>query len=229
MPDHAEPTAPPPNPPPEVSVPGEPTLDVATAHVGDLLPGPPPRAVDYAAMLQEMQQRFREAQQRNDAEMWAFNAIVERQRQMAPQRAAVAPPPPNPHADLLRALEAAGHPIADYGLAYFPIPATQPSPTPKDQAAEDRAYTLLVGEIGEQAAARLKAGGAYPIPSKLWPGIIYLIPRDGKVRILDRGRVIGESCIVTMERVPWPDVVLTRIQRIRDDETIIFSIGIVNT
>ena len=210
MPDPAEPTAPPPNPAPEVAVPGEPGLGGPIARAGAGIPFGGP--ADYAAMLQEAHQRNRHQQA---AEMRAYNALVE--QQMAPQRAAVAPPrlviPDELYAALGIAAEGAGAGIAP----------------PKDQAAEDRAYALLVGEIGEQAAARVKAGGAFPIPSKLWPGIVYLIPRDGKVRILDRGRVIGESCIVTVEPVPWPDIVLTRIQRIRDDETIVFSIGIVNT
>jgi len=216
MPDPAEPTAPPPNPAPEVAVPGEAVLGGPIARAGAGIPFGGP--ADYAAMLQEAHHRYREAQER-DAEMGAYNAMVERVRQIATQQAAVAPPPnrlviPD---ELYAAL---GIAAAGAGAGIAP---------PKDQAAEDRAYALLVGEIGEQAAARVKAGGAFPIPSKLWPGIVYLIPRDGKVRILDRGRVIGESCIVTVEPVPWPDIVLTRIQRIRDDETIVFSIGIVNT
>jgi hypothetical protein len=159
-----------------------------------------------------------------DAERRAYNALVE--RQMAQQRAAVHPP----HDPITQAERVF---MGALGLdRIFPGAGAGGLVAPravKDQAAEDRAYSLLVGEIGEQAAARIKAGGAYPIHSTLWPGVVYLIPRDGKVRILDRGHVIGQSCLVTTGDMPWPDVVLTRIQRIRDDETVVFSIGIVQT
>jgi len=206
-------------PPPAQAIPG-PLANALTA--AGFVRGGLPIPADYAAALAEYQARYA-----RDAE------VVERQRQEAYARIgrgyypdAVPQPPPRQDriTEAQRAMEALGL-IPPGGFAQTPDPIA----TKRYQVAEDRAYGLLAAEIGDVAAARIKLGGAYPIPSTLWPGVIYLIPRDGKVRILDRGRVIGESCLVLMEEMPWPDKVLAKIKRIRDDETIIFSIGIVNT
>src|SRR3990167_10715992 len=80
LPDPAEPTAPPPNPAPEVAVPGEAVLGGPIARAGAGIPFGGP--ADYAAMLQEAHQRNRHQQA---AEMRAYNALVERERQMAPR------------------------------------------------------------------------------------------------------------------------------------------------
>jgi hypothetical protein len=84
---------------------------------------------------------------------------------------------------------------------------------------------LLIEAIGAEAVARIEAGGGYPIKSVLWPSIVYVVPKTGKVMILKDGMVMGRSCIDVTGNVPWPDHVLTRIKSIQTDETVVFCTG----
>ena len=82
-----------------------------------------------------------------------------------------------------------------------------------------------VETIGDEAAARIQAGGGYAIRSTLWPGVCYIVPAEGKVLIVRNGQVVSRSCLEVAEYVPWPDKVLTRIKRIQADETVVFCTG----
>lgn len=99
------------------------------------------------------------------------------------------------------------------------------------QAAERRAYALLETAIGADAAAKVAAGGGYEIPSRRMSGRLkrrsYLVPRDGhaRVKILEDGLPVGESCIVSDALTPWPDQVLHKIKAIQADETVVFATG----
>jgi hypothetical protein len=99
------------------------------------------------------------------------------------------------------------------------------NPGTTDPAAVTRARTLLIEAIGAEAVARIEAGGGYPIRSILWPNVVYVVPKTGKVVILKDGGVHGRSCIDVTGNVPWPDHVLTRIKSIQTDETVVFCTG----
>ena len=98
------------------------------------------------------------------------------------------------------------------------------------QAAERRAFDLLEQHIGKEAAAAIQNGGAYPVKSALWEEVVYLIPRDPheRIKVLWRGAVVTESCLVSAESLPWADLMLQRIRAVQLDESIVFSTGIVH-
>ena len=117
-----------------------------------------------------------------------------------------------------------------------PDPETQRAWEARQQAAreeartaERRAYLLLEAAIGADAAAKVAAGGGYEIPSRRWRGQraqrSYLVRREGRVVILERGLPVGESCIVADCNTPWPDQVLHKIKAIQADETVVFATG----
>jgi hypothetical protein len=108
----------------------------------------------------------------------------------------------------------------------FPtLQGLNPVPAPADPQAVARARTLLIEAIGSEAVARLEAGGGYPIKSTLWPNVIYVVPKTGKVAIVKDGYVMSRSCIDVPGNIPWPDHVLTRIKAIQADETVVFCTG----
>ena len=120
--------------------------------------------------------------------------------------------------------------------AAAPDPETQRAWQARQQAAreeartaERRAYLLLEAAIGADAAAKVAAGGGYEIPSRRWRGQraqrSYLVRREGRVVILERGLPVGESCIVADCNTPWPDQVLHKIKAIQADETVVFATG----
>lgn len=132
--------------------------------------------------------------------------------------------------------EPAAHlgPLGGGQLPGWPVPpgSTIPSMlTAKQQEAEDKAYALLEEAIGKRAAARIKHGGAYTIPSKLWPDVYYAIAKEGRVLILEKARMrdtpVAESCLQTQvtAELPWPDRVLAKIKAIQADETIVYVTG----
>lgn len=93
---------------------------------------------------------------------------------------------------------------------------------------EARARQILVETIGEEAAEKLLAGGAYPIPSRLFNGVHYLVPCFGAVLVVRQGRVLHRSCLVVKEHVPEADRLTTLIRRILSDETVIYGTGVVS-
>lgn len=97
------------------------------------------------------------------------------------------------------------------------------------QAAERRGFALLETAIGADAAAKVAAGGGYEIPSRRMSGRLkrqsYLVCKEGRVKILRDGLPVGESCIVSDSRTPWPDQVLHKIKAIQADETVVFATG----
>ena len=98
--------------------------------------------------------------------------------------------------------------------------------------AELRALDLLQKHIGASAVAAIQAGGGYPVKSKLWPGVVYLVPlgTHTRIKVMDNGVVVAESCLVGDDStLPWPDLMLQRIRAIELDETIVHTTGVVHT
>ena len=96
-------------------------------------------------------------------------------------------------------------------------------------SADKRALDLLQEHIGAPAVAAIQAGGGYPVPSKLWPEVVYLVPpgTHARIKVMDNGVVVTESCLVgDVLTLPWPDLMLQRIRAIELDETIVFSTGV---
>lgn len=109
---------------------------------------------------------------------------------------------------------------------------TPPEVDAERQAALTRALTLLEEKIGAPALAKLQAGGAYPVPSKWWPNVTYLVPKDPheRLKVVADGSVVTESCLVTTDySLPWPDVLLHRITALEADESILFETGVLQT
>jgi len=123
-----------------------------------------------------------------------------------------------------------------YGLLGDPgqilrYPAGAPPAPAPDPAVLERALSLLESKIGRDAVAKIQNGGAYTIPSQLWDGVIYHVPKEphARVRVVDRGSVVTEVCIVTTDpSIPWPDVMLQRITAIRLDESVLFATGVIH-
>ena len=98
--------------------------------------------------------------------------------------------------------------------------------------AELRALDLLQKHIGAPAVAAIQAGGGYPVKSKLWPGVVYLVPlgTHTRIKVMDNGVVVAESCLISDDSLlPWPDLMLQRIRAIELDETIVHTTGVVHT
>jgi hypothetical protein len=97
--------------------------------------------------------------------------------------------------------------------------------------AEERAYKLLEEAIGVRGALELKSGGFYVVPSKIWPDVIYQIPKNNfdRIKVLRGGSVVTESCLVTTDSsLPWPDLALQRIKAVQADEATVFGVGVLH-
>ena len=106
-----------------------------------------------------------------------------------------------------------------------------PALTPQDEEALTRALALLEEKLGPEAVAKIQAGGGFTIPSRYWPDVVYLVPRDPHqmVKVLANGHLATEVCIVSMDNaLPWPDIMLHRITAIEADESILFATGVVH-
>ena len=90
----------------------------------------------------------------------------------------------------------------------------------------DRAYALLEEAIGKAPAAKVKGGGSFPVPSKRYPDVEYLVPRSGMVKVMQAGRCVSEVCIQAEGGLPWPDQVLAKIKAIQADETVVYGTGV---
>ena len=118
-------------------------------------------------------------------------------------------------------------------MAGYHFPGSSDPLTPETQAAQaaalDKSLGLLESHIGAPALAAVLAGGGYPIPSKLQPGVTYIVPREPhkEILVLYKGGAVMASCLVTMDgSLPWPDVMLQRAKAIQADETVVYTTGI---
>ena len=101
----------------------------------------------------------------------------------------------------------------------------------REEEALTRALALLEEKLGPEAVAKIQAGGGFTIPSRYWPDVVYLVPRDPHqmVKVLADGHLATEVCIVSTDNsLPWPDIMLHRITAIEADESILFATGVVH-
>ena len=101
----------------------------------------------------------------------------------------------------------------------------------REEEALTRALALLEEKLGPEAVAKIQAGGGFKIASRIWPTVVYLVPRDPHqmVKVLADGHLATEVCIVSTDNsLPWPDIMLHRITAIEADESILFATGVVH-
>ena len=101
----------------------------------------------------------------------------------------------------------------------------------EQQKALEKALGLLETKIGPEATANINNGGAYPVRSKLWPDVVYYVPKNPheKIKVMCNGTKIMESCLVsTGFDLPWPDIMLQRITALEIDESVVVETGVVH-
>ena len=102
-----------------------------------------------------------------------------------------------------------------------PVPQVYPGlPIGASPESIEKAKAVLTEEIGQAEVDKLEAGGAFAVPSKLFPNTVYLVPATGRIRAVTGGKVVEEYCVYAGDHsVPWPDAVLAKIKHLRSDES----------
>ena len=75
--------------------------------------------------------------------------------------------------------------------------------------AVQRARALLDARLGPQAARLFESPYKLMRPSRLWPGVEYLIPAEGMVQVIRDGRAYTSLCVLAGRGEPWPDRIMT--------------------
>ena len=90
----------------------------------------------------------------------------------------------------------------------------------KARGAEDRAAGLLRTRLGQRDYALFQRTGSLMRPSRLWPGVEYLVPAGGHemVRVIRDGREQQRLCVVAAQGEPSADRTLTILDLIETDE-----------
>jgi hypothetical protein len=88
------------------------------------------------------------------------------------------------------------------------------------RGAETRALALLDARLGPTEARLFKRTHTLMRPSRLWPGVEYLIPDGGHemVRVLEKGREVTRLCVVAGQGEPWPDRTMTILDLIESGQ-----------
>ena len=71
--------------------------------------------------------------------------------------------------------------------------------------ANERAEALLKERLGLRHYLLFKATGTLTRKSRLWPGIMYWVRRGEKVKVVERGRVTTELCVISGHGEPEAD------------------------
>ena len=123
------------------------------------------------------------------------------------------------------------------GCGSYNVVRSRP-PTPEEQAqidegvrrfevrqkeargAEERALVLLDARLGPTEARLFKRTHTLMRPSRLWPGVEYLIPDGGHemVKVVNRGREQTRLCVVSAAGEPWPDRTMTILDLIESGQ-----------
>lgn len=77
------------------------------------------------------------------------------------------------------------------------------------RGAEERAEALLKERLGLRAYLLFKATGTITRKSRLWPGIMYWVRRHEKVKVVERGRVKTELCVISGHGEPDADRIMS--------------------
>ena len=88
------------------------------------------------------------------------------------------------------------------------------------RGAEQRARALLDARLGPQAARLFASTYKLMRPSRLWPGVEYVIfgGGDEMVRVVERGRELTRLCVVAGQGEPWPDRTMTILDLIESGQ-----------
>ena len=88
------------------------------------------------------------------------------------------------------------------------------------RGAEERALALLRNRIGAREVKLLQGTGKLMRPSRLWPGVEYLIPDGGHelIRVVKDGREQTRLCVVAGQGEPWPDRTMAILDLIESGE-----------
>lgn len=92
--------------------------------------------------------------------------------------------------------------------------------------AESRAEAFLQENVSHREYQQLLQRGFLEVPSSLYPGRTYRIPRrPGRIKVYESGRKVGELCIYARDPVPYPDLILTHKWMIEANERRFLSIA----
>lgn len=86
------------------------------------------------------------------------------------------------------------------------------------RGASERADALLKERLGAWRYRLFASTGKLMRPSKVWPGVEYLIARDAKVKVVRGGKVTQELCVVNRAQEPEDDRIMAILDLIETDE-----------
>ena len=86
------------------------------------------------------------------------------------------------------------------------------------RGAAERAEELLKARLGRHRYKLFQVTRALTRKSLLWPGIMYVIRRDAKVQVIDRGHVKTELCVISGHGEPEADRIMSILDLLETDE-----------
>lgn len=112
------------------------------------------------------------------------------------------------------------------GLGALRLGGAPPPPASGDPHAEAHANALLCGRLSPVDAALWRATARLMRPSRLWPGVEYLIQRSGPVKVVERGDVKQSLCVVVAQGEPESDRIMTILDLIESDERRLWEMAV---
>lgn len=88
----------------------------------------------------------------------------------------------------------------------------------KERQARDKALALLRTRLGKQEWRLFERTNTLTVPSRLWPGVFYLLRINEAIKVVRDGRVTASLCVLTTGGEPWPDRLMTILDLIESDE-----------
>ena len=86
-------------------------------------------------------------------------------------------------------------------------------------AAITRAEELLKVRLGWYRYKLFQITGKLWRKSTLWPGVFYIVQRNNKVQVIERGRVKTDLCVLNDHFEPEADRLMTILDLLETDET----------
>ena len=87
------------------------------------------------------------------------------------------------------------------------------------RGATERAEGLLKERLGRYRYKVFQITRSLSRKSLLWPGIMYVVRRDAKVQVVERGRVKTELCVISGYGEPEADRIMSILDLLETDET----------
>lgn len=138
-----------------------------------------------------------------------------------------------------RAVEAAQQLMGVTNISYIPLATSMvpvfgglgnslrpPRVTWTDDKAEAQADELLCARLTPVEATMWRQTGRLMRPSRLWPGVEYLIRRNDTVAIIERGEVKQWLCVVVAKEEPEADRMMTILDLIESDERRLWEMAV---